>query len=64
MSNDIDTGVSHEPDTTTFVQQGRVVGKFWYDEEQKIFRFKGDVEGSAQIFMQLILRLLNEDDRS
>ena len=67
--HDANTGTSTgigalQEEITTFVQQGREVGKFWYDEEKGQFMFKGDVKESAEIFMLEILRQLNESNKS
>ena len=61
MSNEESTGLGAlQEEVTTFHQQGREVGKFWYDEEKAQFTFEGNVKDSAEIFMLEILRQLNE----
>ena len=61
MSNEKSTGLGAlQEEITTFVQQGREVGKFWYDEDKKMFMFEGNVKESAEIFMLAILQELND----
>lgn len=44
----------------TFIEEGKEVGRFFFDEEIKRFKFEGDMEASAQIFMEHVLRTLNQ----
>ncbi len=56
-----DTGIGTPTESNyTIVEDGKQVGKFWFDEEERRFKFEGDMEASAQIFAQHILKVLNQ----
>jgi len=55
-----DTGIVCDANYT-IIEEGKQVGKFWFDEEIKRFKFEGDLEQSAQIFAQHILTVLNRE---
>ena len=46
----------------TLVEEGKQVGKFWFDEKEKRFKFEGDLEASAQILAAHILKELNGEN--
>ncbi len=54
------TGIVGDEPNYTLIEEGKQVGKFWFDEETKRFKFEGDMEASAQIFMEHVLRTLNQ----
>jgi len=56
-----DTGIVCDEPNYTLIEEGKQVGKFWFDERIKRFKFEGDMEASAQIFMELVLRTLNQE---
>jgi len=55
-----DTGVAISEPNYTIIEEGKQVGKFWFDERIKRFKFEGDMEASAQIFMEHVLITLNQ----
>lgn len=53
------TGVSIAEPNYTIIEEGKEVGRFWFDKETGRFKFDGDMETSAQIFAAHIIKVLN-----
>ena len=56
------TGIAMTEQSYTLVEEGKQVGKWWFDEEEKRFKFEGDLELSAQIFAAHILEEMNREN--
>lgn len=41
-----------------FYQDGKSVGIFWFDEKIQSFRFEGDVNESAELFVEYVIKLM------
>lgn len=53
-------GVSISEPNYTICEEGKEVGRFWFDEETGRFKFEGDMEASAQVFAAHILKVMNQ----
>lgn len=65
MSNPM-SGIMGEVDEVklSFIQSGAQVGKFWFDEKAEKFRFEGDTDKAAAIFVAKIIEELNRIEAS
>ncbi len=55
-----DAGFDDSRFNMTLSQDGKELGNFWFDDKAALFRFKGDVDRSAKIFVDCITNYLKE----